>query len=677
MPKYTTEDIRNIALTGHGGSGKTTLAEAMLHATGAIGHIGEVEKGNTVCDFEEEEKEHGHSLSAAICHVDHQGKRINLIDTPGYPDFLGQSLSVLPAVETVVVVVNAQAGIEMITRRMMERAEQRDLCRMIVVNKIDADNVDIEELVGQLQETFGAVCLPINLPTGGGTGVVDVFSKAEGDADFGDVASAHTAILDQVVEVDEEVAMAYLEGETLTEEQIHGVFERALREGHLVPICFTSGKNNVGVNELLEIIVKMMPNPTEGNPRPFVKGDQDVHVEPDASKPVVAHVFRVATDSFVGKLGAFRIHQGTISKDTTLHINGDRRGFKVSHLFTLQGKDHNETDAGIPGDICAVAKVEEIAHDAVLSEGNDDGDLRFRSAEFPVPMDGFAITAKSRGDEQKIATALQRLTSEDPCFNVDRDDSTGETVIRGLGELHLRVMLERMKNRFNCEVDTTPPKIAYRETIGAKAEGHHRHKKQSGGAGQFGEVYLRVEPLDRGNGFEFADEIFGGAIPHQFLPAIEKGIRRVLIEGAIAGYPMQDIRVAVYDGKHHPVDSKEVAFVTAGRRAFIDAVQKARPSLLEPMVNVEVVVPEGNMGDINSDLSGKRGRIMGTDTLPGGMVSIQALAPLAELANYQSQLKSVTGGQGSFSMEFSHYDPVPPNVQQQIVSAFKPKAEED
>ncbi|MAE59925.1 MAG: elongation factor G [Planctomycetaceae bacterium] len=677
MPKYTTEDIRNIALAGHGRSGKTSLAEALLHKAGVIGHIGEVEKGNTVCDFEDEEKAHGHSLVSAICHLDHQGKHVNLIDTPGYPDFLGQALSALPAVETVAVVVSAQAGIEMITRRMMERAEQRQLCRMIIVNKIDAENVDVESLVEQLRESFGSTCLPINLPTGGGTGVVDVFSKAEGEADFGDVESAHTAILDQVVEVDEEIAMAYLEGEELTAEQIHSVFERALREGHLVPICFTSAKNDVGVAELLDLFAKLMPNPSEGNPRPFLKGEQEVHAELDGSKPVIAHVFKVATDSFVGKLGAFRIHQGTIAKDTTLHVNGDRRGFKVSHLFNLQGKDHAEVDAGIPGDICALAKVEEIEQNAVLTGSADDADVRFASAGYPMPMDGFAITAKSRGDEQKISNALQRLTAEDPCFLVDRDDSTGETVIRGLGELHLRVMLEKMKNRFNCEVETSPPKIAYRETIGAKAEGHHRHKKQSGGAGQFGEVYLRVEPRARGEGFEFADEIFGGAIPQQFLPAVEKGVRQVLTEGAIAGYPLHDVRVSVYDGKFHAVDSKEVAFVTAGKRAFIDAVQKAKPVLLEPIVNVEVVVPEANMGDINSDLSGKRGRIMGADTLPGGMMSIQAQAPLAELANYQSQLKSVTGGQGSFNMEFSHYDPVPPNVQQQITKAYKPKVEED
>jgi len=682
MPTYQIEDIRNIALLGHGGAGKTTLAEQLLHAAGVIGHVGSVEKGTTVCDFEEEEKEHGHSLSSAVVHADYQGRHINLIDTPGYPDFMGPAMAVLPAVETAAVVVNAQAGIEMMTRRMMERAADRQLCRMIIINRIDADNVDLPALVEQIREAFGSECLPINLPTGGGTGVVDVFSKAEGQADFSDVETAHTQILDQIVEVDEEIAMAYLDGEELTDEQLHEVFEKALREGHLVPICFTDAEKGVGVTELLDLIVKLAPNPKEGNPRPFIKGDPDAAdpetfiPEPDPDQHAVAHVFKVSIDPFVGRLGVFRIHQGTITKDSQLFVGAARKPFKVGHLFKLQGKEHVEVDAGIPGDLCAVAKMEEVEFDTVLHDSHDEDQIHLKPLEFPTPMHGLAIEAKSRGDEQKIAKALAAVDAEDPCFTVERAQ-TGETVIRGLGDLHMRIVLEKMKKRYNVEVDTHPPKIAYRETIQAPAEGHHRHKKQTGGAGQFGEVYLRVEPLERGAGFEFSNDIFGGAIPQQFIPAIEKGVRQVLEQGAIAGYPMQDVKVSVYDGKYHPVDSKEVAFVTAGKRAFIDAVQKAKPALLEPIADLEITVPEANIGDIAGDLSSKRGRIQGQDAIPGGMILLRAQAPLAELGNYQSQIKSVTGGLGSYSMEFSHYEPVPPQIQQQIVAQYQPKEEED
>ena len=682
MPKYTTRDIRNLALLGHGGAGKTMLTEALLHAAGVIGAAGDVERGDTVCDFEAEEKEHGHSLSSAVVHADVQGRHINLIDTPGYPDFQGRALSALPAVETAAVVVNAQAGVEMMTRRLMERAAERRLCRMLIINKIDADNVDLPGLVEQLRETFGSECLPINLPTGGASGVVDVFTRAEGEADFGDVADAHTAILDQCVEVDDDIAELYLGGEDLSEEQIHKVFEKALREGHLVPICFVSGKSGAGVKELLDLICKLAPNPLEGNPRPFIRGEpgdadvEEFHAVADSDAHALAHVFKVAIDPFVGRMGVFRVHQGTITKDSQLFVGDARKPFKVGHLFKLQGKDHVEVDAAIPGDICAVAKVEELEFDAVLHDSHDEDHIHLRPLAFPSPMHGLAIESASRGDEQKVARALASLEAEDPCFIVERA-STGEIVIRGLGDLHMRMCLEKMKHRFGVEVETHPPKIAYRESITTEAEGHHRHKKQTGGAGQFGEVYLRVAPLESGGGYEFSNDVVGGAIPQQFIGPVEKGVQEAMTQGVIAGYPMQDIKVSVYDGKHHPVDSKEVAFVAAGKRAFQDAVRKAKPVVLEPIVDLEITAPEGNMGDIAGDLSGKRGRIQGQDSIPGGMVVIRAQAPLAELGNYQGQLKSVTAGQGTFSMELSHYEPVPPQVQQQIVAQHQPKEEED
>ena len=686
MPDYTAENIRNIALAGHAGSGKTSLTEALLAKAGVIGQAGSVENGDTVSDFTDEEKHHGHSLFATPVHCDYQKAHINIIDTPGYPDFIGHAISVIPAVETMGIVIDAAAGIESVTRRMMERAERRKLCRMIIVNKIDAENIDLPGLVAQIQETFGSECLPINLPTGGGTGVVDCFFNHEdGESDLGSVAEAHTAIVDQVVEVDEELALAYLDGEEVTKEQLHDAFEAALRQGHVIPICFTSARRHedhsatTGIAELLDLIVKLAPSPLEGNPRPFLRGDdeEEFHATAKADDHVLAHVFQVNIDPFVGKLSLFRVHQGTVAASSQLYVGDARKPIKVGHIFKLQGKDHIEVKEAIPGDIIAIAKVEDIHRNSVLHDVQDTEHIHLREIRYPEPMQGLAITAKKRGDEQKIGDALNKLAEQDATFRVTRDATTQETVIHGMGDLHMRVILEMLKDRYHVEVDTKPPKIAYRETITKNAEGHHRHKKQTGGAGQFGEVYLRVEPLERGAGFEFSNDTFGGSIPSQFIPAVEKGVRQVLEQGAIAGYPFQDVKVSVYDGKYHPVDSKEVAFVAAGKRAFLDAINKAKPVLLEPCVEVEVTVPSNFMGDITSDLSGKRGRIQGTDMVGSETAIVKAIVPLSEVSNYQSQLKSVTGGQGSYTMEFSHYDAVPGNVQQQIMAEYKPTEEED
>jgi elongation factor G len=402
-----------------------------------------------------------------------------------------------------------------------------------------------------------------------------------------------------------------------------------------------------------------------------------VEVSPDPGKHALAHVFKISVDAFVGRSGVFRIHQGTITKDSQLLIGDARKPFRVGHLFKLQSKNHVEMSAGIPGDICAVAKIDDIEVDSVLHDSHDEDEIRMMPVASPAPMFGLAIHAKTRGDEQKLSDALQKLSAEDPCFVVEHNTALNETVIRGLGDLHLRVMLEKMRERYNVEVDTSTPKIAYRETIRKPAEGYHRHKKQTGGAGQFGEVYLKIEPLNRGAGFEFVDKVVGGVIPHQFIPAVEKGVRQILEQGAVAGYPLEDVRVTVYDGKYHAVDSKEVAFVAAGKKAFLDAIEKASPIVLEPIVNVNVTVPQDNMGDVTGDLSSKRGRISGTNALAGGMVTVSAQVPLSELSIYQSELKSVTGGLGTYTIDFSHYDPVPAQIQQQLKAEFKPGADEE
>jgi elongation factor G len=683
MPAYRTSDIRNIALTGHAGSGKTTLFEALLQAGGTLQAAGSVERGTTLSDFDPLEKARGHSINSSIAGIDHGGVHVNLIDTPGYTDFRGPTLSALAAVETCAVVVNAATGIEHSTQRLMDYARARRLCRLLVINRIDQDDADLEYLVEQLREAFGRECLPVNLPARGRSAVVDCFRNPDGDSDFSSVAEAHQQIIDQVVEINEDVMGRYLEAgeQGLSGQELHDAFEQCLREGHLVPICFVSARTGAGVRELLDLIETLMPNPFEANPPPFIKGQgaeaAPIVASPDPQAHVIADVFKIVNDPFVGKLGIFRVYQGTVRRDTQLFIDDGKKPFKVGHLFKLRGKDHVEIDDAIPGDIAAVAKIDEIHFDAILHDSHDEDEIRLKPLDFPQPMFGLAIEPLHKGQEQKLATALHRLHEEDPCFRVEHNAELNETIIRGLGELHIKLMLERMKDRYQVEVSSRPPRIAYRETISARADGHHRHKKQTGGAGQFGEVFLRIEPLPRGGGFEFVDEVKGGTIPNQFLPAIEKGVRMVLEHGAIAGYQLQDVRVIVYDGKYHPVDSKEVAFVSAGKKAFLDAITKARPIVLEPIVNLDVSVPEEHMGDVTGGLASKRARINGTDSLRGGELVVKAQVPLAEVGEYASELKSLTAGRGRYSIEFSHHEPVPPAVQKQLADAYRPKAEED
>ncbi len=678
MGQYTTESLRTVALVGHGASGKTTLAETLLAAAGAITNRGTVEKGNTVCDFDPQEKELGHSLSSAICSFGWQGAQVHLIDTPGYPDFAGHSIGALAAVDTALVVINAQTGIELTTERMMRYTASRNLCRMIVINKIDADNVDLPKLVGEIRERFGNECMLLDLPAHHGADAIELLGHDSGDADFESVASAHRALIDQIVEEDEDLLARYLDdGADPSPEELHAPFEKALRAGHLIPILFVSAKTGAGIPQLLDALAKLAPNPAEGNPPPFYKGAPDdpdaeaFHADPDPKKHVLAHVFKIVSDPFVGKLGIFRVHQGTIRKDSQLLVGDVKRSFKVGHLYRLQGKDYVEVDELIPGDIGAVAKVEEIEFDCVLHDSHDEDHIHLKPLEFPEPMQGLAVETKKKADEQRLFDVLHKLEIEDPCFKVERHPTTNETVIRGLGDMHLRAKLSRMAQQYKIELDTKRPQIAYRETITGKAEGHCRHKKQSGGAGQFGEVMLRVEPTERGVGFEFVDIVKGGTIPGVFMAAVEKGVRQALEDGVIGGFAVHDVRVIVYDGKSHSVDSKDIAFFTAARKATIEAVRAASPIILEPIVDIEIQAPDETVGDLAGDLSSKRGQVTGTQPRGAGNMAIGGKIPLAELDDYQGRLKSLTGGKGSYSIRFSHYAAVPMATQQQLASQHK------
>ena len=673
-----TGNIRNIVLLGHGGSGKTSLTEAILHKTGATNRLGSVDDKTSACDYYDEEKEHQHSIKSAVVHTQHNGKLLNIIDTPGYPDFIGPAIKAIPAAETAVIVISATTGIETNTRKMFELAKNANMPRIIVVNKIESENIDLPRLVKSIQETFGIRCRCANLPVADKTSVIDCIENEVGDSPLMDVGQAHIELIESVIEADDELMESYLSGQQIPPEKITSVFIEALKSGTLIPIVFTNARKEVGVTEFLDIIAKYTPSPAQAKAVRLKDGDKITELAADPAGPLAGLVFRVTFDPRSSmKYSTIRIFSGKITSDTNLLRNDEKKSIRPGHILKSQGGENKETDAGIAGDIITLSKIEELQIGDLIHDGKVSG--RFEQPPVPEPMFSLALEPTSRGDEQKIGSALEKLCEEDPCFKIKRDQQTKELVASGLGDLHLRIMLEKMQNRSKISITTKEPKIPYRETITVKADGHYRHKKQTGGAGQFGEVYLNVEPAERNSDppLVFSWDIFGASIPGQYEPAVHKGINEAMQTGIVAGFPMQDIKVSVYDGKYHPVDSKEVAFRTAGKGAFIDAVEKAKPVLLEPIVNIEVTAPAENVGDIAGDLASKRGKVLGQDMLPGNFIVIKAQVPLSEVTQYNSQLKSVTGGRGSYAMSLSHYEIVPPNVQQQIVAQYAKKKEAD
>jgi elongation factor G len=675
MPHYTTQDLRNIALVGHGGSGKTSLCEAFLHSTGVTTRLGSTADKTSHLDTDEEEKERGCSVDSHVLHIAAEGKTLNIVDTPGAPDFIGPSIASLMAVETAVIVVHAASGIQVNTRRMNELSRSSGLARVIVVNRIDADNAHLDDLLKNLREAFGQEVVPVNLPTGGGKGVVNCITSESGDSDCYSVAEAHTNIVERVAEVDDALMNKYFEAGSLSAEEVQKNLPKAVAAGNIVPLLFTNARHNVGIKELLAFIANGFPSPAEGKKRVLKLGENERILE--VSGPFTGQVFKVASDPKSGiKYCFIRAMSGQLKPDGTLVRSGEKKGARPGHLLRFQGHDHKDVDLGIAGDIFAVSKMDFHIGDTVFDGG---GDGTIPVIKVPTPMFSLALEPKARGDEAKIAESVRRFSDTDPCFKAHHDAQTHELVISGVGDLHLRVILSKMHRQFKLDVNTKPPKIPYRETITVQADGHHRHKKQTGGAGQFGEVYLTVSPLPRGTEppMEWSWDIFGGSIPGQFESAIKKGVTELMAEGAIAGFPMQDIKVSITDGKDHPVDSKEVAFKTAGKYAFKDAVLKAKPVLLEPIVNIEVTVPTDNVGDITGDLAQRRGRPSGQDMLPGNLAVIKAQVPLARVADYHSRLSSISGGKGSFAMELSHYEPVPSNEAQAIIAQYKPKKEEE
>ncbi|HFQ5131657.1 TPA: elongation factor G [Vibrio vulnificus] len=661
--------IRNIAFVGQSGSGKTTLIEKLLFACDATTHLGSIEKGDTVTDFDDQSIQYQHSIEATPVALSWQKHRLNIIDTPGLSELLGRSLSVFPAVETSVLVLDPQMPLTQVTDKLFQFAQQQKKCQMIIINKLDNHGNQLEKLLDEIQDHFGSNCLPINLPSADGNEVVDCFFEPQYQQAtlLSSVEAAHETLIDQVVEVDEELMELYLEqGSELTPAQLHDPFEEALRTGHVVPICFASAQTGAGIELLLRTLAELMPMPNEGNPPLLQKNGKMIKVNCDTLEHTVAHVYKISVDPYMGKLAYLRVYQGEINAGSQLYVGESNKAFKVGHLYQLQGKQRTEISRALAGDFCVLAKVDELEFDSIVHDSHDEDDVSLKTLHFPQPMYSLSLKPTKRGDEQKLGEVLNRIVSEDPSLRLEHRARANETILSGQGEFHLKIALEKMASVYKLEVDTEQPSVEYFETITKPAEGQYRHKKQSGGAGQFGEVHLSVKPLERGAGFKFVNKVVGGAIPTSLIPAVEKGIHQALEEGAISNNPIRDIEVTVHDGKYHSVDSKEIAFVIAGKKAFLDAVKKADPIVLEPIVQLELTIPTNNVGDVTGDLSGNRGLIEGTEPQANNLTLIKSKSPLNELQDYARKLRALTGGEGSFNMSLSHYEPAPPAVQKRV-----------
>ncbi len=679
---YHIADIRNVALAGHGASGKTSLADALLFTSGATSRKGSVDDGTSLLDVDDEEKRRHFTIDCHLGHLAWDGRQVHLIDTPGYPDFIGNALSALAAVENVVIAVSGPSGIESNTRRLFTEAGRLGLGRFVVVTKMDADNVDYRSDLAAIRESFGNMCVPFNVPIGQGTsfeGVIDVIQSHDEDPPACPVAptEAYRMVVEQIVELDEDLMMRYLEGETIAPDELRKAAHDAIAQGKLVPVLCVCTRKDLGIRELLDLVAGCGLSPDDihrfGTRSDNGEGPEE-EITPAEDGTLVAQVFKTMNDQFMGKMSYLRILSGRLATDTTLVNLRSGKTAKAGHVYMVQGKQQEEVTEAIAGDMVAIAKFDDLhVSDTVSNVGGNTTvpQLRVRPIRFPMPMVPRAVEPKARDDEAKISVGLSKIADEDPTFSIRRDAQTHELVISGMSDLHLDVIQQRLKNRYKLEMSTHVPHVPYLETILGESESNHRHKKQTGGRGQFAEVHLRVRPRQRGEGFHFVDAVKGGTIPGPYIPAVEKGVREQMEKGVVSGNQVVDVEVEVFFGKDHPVDSSEQAFKTAAATAFRKAFEAARPALLEPMVTIEITVPAEKFGDISGDLSTRRGHITGMDTLPGGQQVIRAEVPLAEVLTYASQLKSMTGGQGSFTMDFKSYDPVPPNVQQQIVEKYK------
>ena len=682
MKVYDAASLRNIALVGHTGSGKTQLASAILFDSGMINRLGAVDDGTTVTDYDEEEIARKHTLSSTPAYAEWNRHKINLIDTPGIGNFLSDAQAALHVADAALVVVDAVAGVMVQTEKVWASADELELPRMVVVNRLDRDRASLERSLQSLREACNRTVIPIQLPIGeekAFKGVVDLVTRraytytADGSGKTSEgevpgemttaVEAAREALIEMVAEADEKLMERFFEAGTLSDEELVSGLRSATAAGKLFPLVCTSAAFNIAVQPLLDAIVAYLPSPAE---RQF--GGPEASRAADESSPLSMFVWKTVADPFAGRITLFRVVSGTVKSDSTVYNRSRETTERLGHLLVLQGKTQTTVPELKAGDLGAVAKLKDTLTNDTLGDKSDT--VVFAGIKFPEPVLSYAIEPRSRGDEDKISTAMHRLEEEDPTISYGRDPQTKELLLSGQGQVHIEVTVAKLKRRFGVDVNLKPPRIPYRETIKASTEAHGRHKKQTGGHGQFGDCKIRVEPLSRGADFEFVDDIFGGAIPRQFVPAVEKGIQDARSRGYLAGYPMVDFRVTVYDGSYHDVDSNELSFKLAGSLAFKDAMTRARPTLLEPVMNVEVYAPSDYAGDLMGDLNGRRGRIAGMETR-GGTTVIKAQVPMAEMLTYEQHLTSATGGRGSYHMEYSHYDEVPSHLQTKIISAAK------
>lgn len=689
MKSYATANIRNISIVGHSGSGKTALTEAMLYTSGAVQRIGRVEDGTTTTDFDADEIRKQISINAALAPVEWNQTKLNFLDTPGYFDFIGEVISSLRVVESALVTLCAVSGVEVGTEKMWNLAEKNNLPRLFFINKMDRENANFEKTLNQARDQFGSQVVPVQIPIGSEdnfTGVVDLlnmkalvaadgnYTEQEIPAELADMAEQYREqIIELAAETDDELTLKYLEGEALTEEEIHKALRAAIQSGHMVPVLCGSATKNIGIKQLLDFLVFAAPAPSP-TLRALDQSGKEAELKASSEEPFRALVFKTMADPYVGKVSFFRVYSGKLASDSQAYNLSKGNPERIAQISLFRGKTQIPVKEVEAGDIAAVAKLQDTSTgDTLCAKENK---FKLAGIEFPVPMASFAVEPKSKNDEEKVGSGLAKFLEEDPTFRVERNAETKQTLIYGMGETHLEIIVSRLAKKFGVDVELTKPKIPYKETIKGSAKVEGKHKKQSGGRGQFGHVWIEFEPLPRGEQFEFVDKIFGGAVPRNYIPAVEKGLIEAMEEGVLAGYPAVDIRATLYDGSYHSVDSSEMAFKIAASLAYKKGMMEANPVLLEPIMNVQVNVPENFMGDIMGDLNSRRGRIMGMDPQDDGTQTVRAQVPLAEMYKYPVDLRSMTQGRAEFSMEFSHYEEVPPNIAEKVIQEAKRDKEE-
>jgi len=681
MSKFEVKDVRNLGLIGHGGTGKTSLVEHMLHKTGMTSRAGSIDTGNTVGDYLEEEIARKFTISLKLMHMDWKDSRIYIVDNPGYADFIAEMIASLSVLDSAILLVDGTAGIEVGTISAWRCCEENDLPRAIFVNRLDKENSDFYGVLASLQSNFGSSCIPFAIPVGeaaelkGTVGIWNTDDESQVPEEVRDQFSEYREkLIEAAAETDDDLTEKYLEEGTLSNEEIAGGLRVGIASGDILPVLCGAATADIGTKELLDFISDCLPSPLDAAQRTAKSKDgEEVDLKADSSAPLAAHVFKTMTDPYIGQLTYFRVFSGAVNADQGFYNANEGVHERIGSLLLMQGKEQVSVASVGPGEIAAVPKLKSTSAGDTLC--NEKQPLFFNKMEFPEPMVRLSVKPRSRADEDRIMSALNRISEDDPTFKAYRNKETGEEIIAGMGDLHLSVIMDRLKNKFNVSADTSLPKVAYKETIKGATTARYRHKKQSGGRGQFGEVEIEISPRERGEGFEFKDNIVGGVISKNFIPAVKKGATEALQKGVIAGYPVVDVKVRLFDGKMHTVDSSDMAFQIAGSMALKKAASQVGMGLLEPIMEAEVVVPDEFMGDISGDFNSKRGRVLGMEPGPHGQI-IRVVVPEAEMLNYSAELRSMTGGRGTFTMKSSHYEEVPAHIAQKLTEEARREKEE-